>query len=185
MSGQRGPDATKANARGNLGTVNIMKGQTRGGLPVVMWDICPQCDPNDCPIEDVCPYTQTGKCTVRMKYLNHVYETLHGQVKSDDPMALFVVGFHLVPLYSQLVQFKMVEFGSRVTGMTSNGKPFINPIYKEIRETIKAITSAMKEIAPSMDKDVLRDSITHGDNEYYESLFEDGPVTSTRKRNKI
>lgn len=184
-NGRRGPDPSTANARGNLGTVNIVKGQTKGGLPVVMWDICPICDPDTCPIQEVCPYTQTGKCTVRMKYLGHVYETLHGQVTTDDPMALFTIGFHMVPLYNQLVQFKMHEYGANVVCHTNNGKSYINPIFKEIRETIKAISSAMKEINPSLDRDLLRDKITHGDDGYYESLFEDGPEIQTRKRNKI
>ncbi len=68
---------------------------------------------------------------------------------------------------------------------TSNGKRYINPIFKEIRETIKCISSVMKDLDGSLEIDIIRDTISKGDSEYYDNLFEDGSEMDTRKRNKV
>lgn len=180
-----GPDATKADARHRLGNVEIHKGATRDSIPVVMWDAIPQCTPDECKMQEACPYIQTGKCGVRLKYIKHVYSSLLGQVDREDAIALFKIGFHLVPLYGHLIQFKMEEFGQRVMNTASNGKRYINPIFKEIRETIKTINIVMKDLRGSVEADILRDAMTHGDNEYYDNLFSDGSEMQTKKRNRV
>ncbi len=180
-----GPDSTKADPRKKLGSLEIHKGSTKEGIPVVMWDSIPQCIPERCKMEEVCPYTHTGKCSVRMKYITHVYQSLIGQVNPTDAIALFKIGFHLVPLYGHLVQFKMEEFGEQVMLASDNGKRYVNPIFKEIRETIKCINSIQKDLGHSIEKDILRDSMTQGDNDYYDNLFEDGSEMDTKKRNKV
>ena len=180
-----GPDSTKADPKKKLGSLEIHKGSTKEGIPVVMWDSVPQCQPDQCKMEEQCPYTHTGKCGVRLKYISHVYKSLIGQVKPDDAIALFKIGFHLVPLYGHLVQFKMEEYGDRVMYATDNGKRYVNPIFKEIRETIKCISAILKDLSPSVEKDILRDVISKGDNDYYDNLFEDGSEMDTKKRNKV
>lgn len=180
-----GPEASTANARHRLGNVQIHKGSTRDGIPVVMWDAVPACEPATCKMEEVCPYTHTGKCGVKLKYLNHVYTSLIGQVDRDDAIALFKIGFHLVPLYGHLIQFKMEEYGSRVMHSQENGKRYINPIFKEIRETIKVISSVMKDMRGSVEADIMRDMIKDGDEDYYDSLFNNEGDIDTKKRNKV
>ena len=180
-----GPNASTANARQRLGNIQIHKGASKDGIPVVMWDAIPQCDPESCKMEIACPYNKTGKCGVRLKYITHVYESLIGQVQPDDAVALFKIGIHLVPLYGHLVQFKMEEYGSKVMLASSNGKRYINPIFKEIRETIKCISAVMKDMQDSVEADILRDSLTHGDNDYYDALFTDSFEIQTKKRNNV
>lgn len=172
-------------AKNKIGGVSIKKGKTEDGIPVVMWDAVPKCDPSTCKMEEVCPHPKAGKCGVRVQYLTHVFETLIGQVDPDDSMAMFQIGFHLVPLYQHLVQFKMEEFGSRVMYAQDNGRRYINPVFKEIRETIKIISQVLRDIRGSLDDDKLRDMITDGDGEYYDRLFTNDGVISTRKRNRV
>ena len=180
---RRGP--INADAKKRLGNVGMEKGVSKGGIPVVMWDAVPACNAEDCKMEAVCPYTHTGKCSVRLKYLTHVYKSLIGQVDENDAIALFKVGFHLIPLYGHLIQFKMEEYGQRVMYSQDNGKRYVNPIFKEIRETIKVISAVLKDLSGSVEADILRDSITHGDSDYYDSLFQNEGEMVTRKRNKV
>jgi len=185
IQGARGPEASTADARHRLGNVQIHKGATRDGIPVVMWDAIPQCVPESCKMEEACPYIQTGKCSVRLKYITHVYTSLIGQVDRTDAIALFKIGFHLVPLYGHLIQFKMEEYGETVMFAHENGRRQVNPIFKEIRETIKCISAVMKDLKGSVEGDLLRDAMTHGDSEYYDNLFMDGSEMDTKKRNKV
>ena len=180
-----GPNTSTANARIKLGSIDIHKGQTKDGIPVVMFDAVPQCTPETCKMEVACPYTHTGKCGVKLKYLTHVYESLIGQVDRDDAIALFKIGFHLVPLYGHLIQFKMEEFGAGVMFSATNGKRYVNPIFREIRETIKVINIVMKDLKGSVEVDIMRDMIKDGDSDYYDSLFNDSGSVETKKRNKV
>lgn len=180
-----GPEASTANARQRLGNIQIHKGATKDGMPVVMWDAVPQCIPESCKMEEVCPYTHAGKCGVKLKYLGHVYESLLGQVDRNDAIALFKIGFHLVPLYGHLIQFKMEEYGAKVMCVQGNGKRYINPIFKEIRETVKVISAVMKDMKGSVEADIMRDMITNGDEDYYDSLFSNDGNIETKKRNKV
>lgn len=180
-----GPEASTANPRKRLGNVQIHKGATKEGIPVVMWDAVPHCEPETCKMEQVCPYTHSGKCGVKLKYLNHVYTSLIGQVNEDDAIALFKIGFHLVPLYGHLIQFKMEEYGSRVMYADEKGKRSINPIFREIRETIKVINTIMKDMKSSVEADIMRDMIKDGDSDYYDNLFNDSGDVKTKTRNKV
>ena len=55
---------------------------------------------------------------------------------------LFKIGMHLVPQYKMLLKMKLAEMGIEgVIGVDLNGKPYIHPIYKEIRETIKCVNA--------------------------------------------
>jgi len=73
----------------------------------------------------------------------------------------------LIPRYSHLVTFKILEFSLKGNVLTGRGT--VSPIYREMRETIKTINSILRElrIDPKSSS-----SFVNGDSDYYETLME-------------
>lgn len=189
--GKRGPKpSTNSGLKDRLGAVSILKGSTRDGIPVVQWDAIQDCDGRRCNLGATCPLMDEGKkCGIRREYLDYVYRHLIGFVKPTAKMSLFKIGFHLIPLFSQLVSLKIANHGRPVTYLTDKGSIQMNPLFREIRETIRAINQNIADIADDMDKgfqgggegdDLL------GDSGYYDQLFQDGSIKVERKmRNRV
>jgi len=126
------------------------------------WDVvpkCPQPPPTDdegnvppgfliCPAIALCSFDKSTlqkevKCGVTTQYLRGTAEMIFNNfanlLSEDD---FYRVGMHLMPLYRMLVKLKIHELGVRRAVTTSDrGVTKANPIYKEIRETIKSIES--------------------------------------------
>ena len=81
----------------------------------------------------------------------------------------------LIPLYTQLIEFKMAHFGTR--GNIYFGKG-VNPIFKEMRQTIIMINKILKELMiefPGKKGSPIKggssgDSI-NGDGDYYDNMM--------------
>ena len=178
----------------NPGGLSIFKGHV-DAIPISMWDAIPVCDPA-CRIFTYCPHNSypdklelneafhanvnevdewvrescTELCSLRKRYLNSVYDTLVKSIPEKDDMKMHVVGMMLIPLYSALVTFKIAEYSMRGQVYTGRG---INPVYKEMRETIKTINGILKEINLQAPPSA---GYVNGDEGYYESLMADGEV---------
>ncbi len=122
------------------------------------WDVVPTCPvppaPNTdvpltmivCPAILLCDFAKSSedkviKCGVTTQYLRGTAEILFNNFASllseDD---FYRLGMHLMPLYRMLAKLKIHELGVRRAVTTSDrGVTKANPIYKEIRETIKSI----------------------------------------------
>lgn len=123
---------------------------TRSGAKVLVrytvWNTITPCRQDECPIFDDCPYEEKlkkgGKCKVEQSYINSVatmvYRNFRSKFTEDQ---FFIVGMHILPLYRHLCRLKIWEWSVReVMYETEKGTRHINPIYREVREQIKAIS---------------------------------------------
>jgi len=189
--GKRGPQPHSARGtKERMGTIPIVKGATTEGIPVVMWDAVPQCDVHYCQIAATCPYIEEGSlCGVRKEYLDYVYRHFMGSVNAEDKQALFRIGFELIPLFSHLVSLKIANHGRPVTTLTDKGSVQVNPLFREIRETIRSINLNINDLAESFSSDFGKggegDDVL-GNTGYYDKLFEgEAPKVIRKTRNRV
>jgi hypothetical protein len=124
------------------------KGFTKEGLRLIAIDAVRDCVGTDCPVYNKCPYAKYGKCTVEVKYLEAVMDSFYNLVKKDMNQDLLnALSLRLMPLFHQLVRFQIFAYSvSEVCYVTARGLLKIHPVFKEIRETIKAIEATQKSI---------------------------------------
>lgn len=132
----------------NRGELRLDKGLARKDTNMYAWDSIPMCNPTTCPVAEQCNYLTPGKapgkCSVQVAYLDALYECIFTSYPYLDNVALFKIGMQVVPLYLHLAKMQLFEMslGEATDPMvfhTEKGEPKIHPIYKEIRETMKAI----------------------------------------------
>lgn len=170
---------TDTRIREKIGGVVIHKGKKSGAeTPVVMWDAVPKCVPEECIIEEMCPYNKNGLCTLRSMYQKHVVDTVlncFGEEITGEEM--LKIGMHLIPLYTQLIQMKMVALVA--SPMTiSRGSLVPNPVYKEIRIIIREISACLRDLGISGNPLVKGGNTPKlpgsekGSTTYYDSILE-------------
>lgn len=162
----------------NVGMLSIHKG-TLDNFKVKMFDAIPLCDEN-CPLyEELCTYDKTRRhCDLRRQYITSVFDSLSVAVKDWDEVAMLRVGMHLMPLYTMLVTFKMEAYNKQGQIRTKRGG--IDPIYKEMRETIKMIDGMLKELGVSKETGGTgKGDLLNGDGDYYEMLLKGQGVPRT------
>lgn len=125
----------------NIGDIMFIKQKGDETRPeLALWDYVRQCS-GDCPIRHICPAT-SELCTPEKEYLQHVIRLIfeYEDKKMIDRHGLHVFGTAILPMYQQLFLFKIEAMG--LSSPVLEGKFIsIHPIYKEIRATIKMITS--------------------------------------------
>ena len=185
--GKRGPVKSTSDFKQHIGNIELQKGQTKEGIPVVTWDAVPQCEADACPINTLCPYEKAGKCRVRKEYITYVQSLLFGQVDKENQMARFRIGMEILPLFLQLITLKIHSHGSLVTYIDNRGSIRMNPIHKELRSCIKAINEAFKGIEVAFEgKKVGGVDSLLGDGDWYDGLFEGEPEEESFKmRNRV
>jgi len=131
-----------------MGKMGVMKGKTEDGeVSLYSWDVVSECIREDCPAFLNCPYQKEGRCHAQVQYLKSVVAIVFANYDEITEPQLYRVGMHLVPLYKTLCRLKLEEIGTTSVAYTdSKGNRKINPIFKEIRETIKVIELAWKTI---------------------------------------
>lgn len=122
------------------------------GKTLVSWDIVGVCAVEECPVYERCPAenkTNEHKCTVQMQYVKTASNTLlKAYAEEWDQFQLYGFGMHLTPLFVQLCKFKLVEAGLGLEDIICVGKSkYVHPIFKEIRETMKAIYYTAEKLA--------------------------------------
>ena len=169
---------TNTRIREKIGGVVIHKGKTsKEETPIVLWDAVPQCDPETCIIEDMCPYQKIGKCTLRGNYQKHIVDTVLGCFDEVTPDQMLKIGMHLIPLYSQLILMKMQALKAPAM-VIARGSLVPNPIFKEIRNIIREVSFVLRDLGVSADPllkggDVpKKPSDGKGSRTYYDSLME-------------
>ncbi|MFW6047238.1 MAG: hypothetical protein ACOCP4_05580 [Candidatus Woesearchaeota archaeon] len=149
-------------------------------IPVVIWNACHDCIGDRCPIHHRCEFCgQDDKCMVMYHYLDNVFSAalnIVGDRISEKEMHR--IGLHLVPLYTQLVKFKITELGvESPTYVTDKGAIKMHPIYREIRSTIKMIDDMWASLGVRNIKGTkkepkdIEDLI--GDTSYYDDMVEE------------
>jgi len=71
------------------------------------WEGIPDCIGKKCPVFSTCQYPKTGTCGLRKRYLSVVERLILSCLEKKSPRAKLKVGFHLIPLYSQLFTAKL------------------------------------------------------------------------------
>jgi len=130
---------------------NLPTSQQAAKYDFVVWDYIHACEPSVCELakKDICNYTKEGLCGVEEWYVNAIFAVLAGFAKkSGDPLVKQWLGFHVMPLYHQLVKLKKLEWAVSAVGRmefeTRQGEWKIHPVYREIRDTIRSITMEWK-----------------------------------------
>lgn len=130
-----------------IGDLTLEKGLVREGVSLFAWDGVQECDPHQCPVTEKCGYIKRGKCAVQMTYLKALYKSILGTYAYLDDAMLFKIGMQIIPLYVQLVKMQMVELSLQSPVYeTDKGAILPHPVYKEIRETLKAIHIMWKDL---------------------------------------
>jgi|GEM_PF-7071052 hypothetical protein len=129
-----------------IGGINIHKGKAKDSdVNLVTWDAVPNCDPEECPIADNCPYNKSGKCTLRQNYQKHVVDTVLKSFDSVSEEQMLKIGMHLIPLYSQLIEMKIVALDAPKM-VVNRGSLAPHPVFKEIRLIIREISACLRDI---------------------------------------
>lgn len=132
------------------GMMKVRKGTLDGEKLFVSWDVIPMCTAEACPAVDYCKYLKGThlKCKIMKDYLQSVnlviFRNFKGVFEEDQMMR---IGLELIPLYRILCKLKIEEIPlTQVTGLDDKGIRRANPIYKEIRETIKLISAVWRSL---------------------------------------
>lgn len=120
-----------------------------------IWTAVQRCDLDRCVARLACPFylKSTNRCTVVMRYLKEAEAMVlqnFGETLTDPE--LYRVGMQLIPLYKQLARLKIVEMSLSTRAMTEEtkaGTSKMHPVFKEIRECIRAINAEWREIGIS------------------------------------
>ena len=125
------------------GKITVRKGNYGDELALYSWDAVPDCKDERCKAHFMCEFDRRGKCTTMMQYLKGTSQMIFknfGEVL-DEP-TFYRVGMHLMPMYRTLCRLKIEELGvNNIVTTSDTGRKQANPIYKEIRDTIKIIDS--------------------------------------------
>jgi len=169
---------TDTRIREKIGGIAIHKGKAKGAeTSIIMWDAIPRCDPDTCPISDHCPYNKNGRCTLRVNYQKHIVDSVLGSLPEISEAQMLHIGMHLMPLYTQLVQMKIVALDAEPM-VVARGSTVPNPVFKEIRAIIREICSCLKEIGVHANAVLAGGNIPtkpndgRGDRSYYDGLME-------------
>lgn len=163
--------------RERVAGIGIQKGKLNNQeVKLVSWDAVPACDPEACPIVDNCSYQKQGRCTLRLKYQQHVVDAVLSGMKDVTEEQMLIIGMHLIPLYTQLIQVKMHLLNSPTMVVGRGGCLAANPLLKEQRAIIKDISACLRELkelgqtgTPRAPKD-LGNGNERGNPDYYTQL---------------
>jgi len=113
-------------------------------IPLIAFDSLPLCRNENCSAYALCDYrNRTNKkyCTVMKNYLHEFY-SMFFRIYSDGLTEdkIWQVGIHLIPLYKMLCKFSIYEVSvnSPIYRTKYDGYA-ANPVYSQIRDTIKRI----------------------------------------------
>lgn len=147
-----------------------------------VWTAIQECEGHSCVSAAICPYfypetEHERKCVVQMKYLKEVEKMILENLAEDmDDFELFRIGMQIIPLYKQLARFKILEMSigsSEIPEMTKSGTTKIHSLFKEIREVIKSIDAAWREIRVAKEKRPEVSNLIPTERGYYERMEKD------------
>jgi len=160
-----------------LGDMALSRGLDDAGNTMVSWDMVDKCRHEDCPALDQCPYEAAinngGRCQIMLRYMKAASMTLYNHREQMTSAQRYQVGIHIMPLYRTLCRMKIEEIGvERILYRDDKGMFRINPLYKEIRETIKVIDAVWKSIGVT-EVEAPPSKPFSGKNSYYDAMQKD------------
>lgn len=174
MKSRSDVDLTKED-RDRLKASPIRYDTTQGNF---FWEGIPDCFGKKCPIFKTCQYPKTGACGLRRRYLSVVERLVLGCMETKSPKNKLKVGFHLIPLYSQLFTAKL----NYIAKESPEGSREIRAILRTIETVFKSL--AKKKIIPG------EVSPNTPESDYYDQMASIGldeakgpaPIVSVAKR---
>lgn len=165
-----------------FGTLSTRRGRDSKKKPLFSWEPIPECTDEDCPLREKCHYVKRGeKCQVIAGFVKatatniivNFGDKLTNQIRNR-------IGTQLMPLYVQLARMYVYEASLASVHFHDNkGNPKINPIYKDIRDTIRSIDLQWKNLGLG---------VAHGDvGDDWDNFYSDMEKNDTdnlKKRNK-
>lgn len=132
----------------------VTKGLTKTRHRIILFDAAQPCR-ESCPIYNKCPYEKAGKCRVEITYLKALTDSLLEDIgDAMDQRLLNKITLQLFPLFQQLIRLQIYAYSiENVVYETARGTPAVHPIFKEIRDTIRAIESTQRSMG--MDSEFL------------------------------
>jgi len=156
----------------DIGDMTLYKGKL-GDVQMIMWDALPDCI-EGCPIYMECPYEKKRlKCEMRRRYLESVLKSLEEGVTKKDEISALTIGLLVAPLFQSLISFKIFEHSLQHNVML---RTKVHPIYKEIRQTIKEISSLLKDLG--LTEGDKKKGYLDGNSDYYDEMIKRGRVAS-------
>jgi hypothetical protein len=168
-------------------SVTVYKGKL-GDIPIVSWDFISKCVGEQCGIYERCRYAQgeglqtfekkysnvlEKYCTTQKRYVDQVFKSLiysnRDSLTIEDSIRL---GLMVMPLFGHLIKLKIAEAGIDQVISYHKEKLVINPVYKEIRETIKGIDSIMMNLGLERPELPDKDDFVNGDPNYYDRMMD-------------
>jgi len=178
-----------------FGGLDLVKGVSSADVDVIAWDSAGLCTMDKCPIITDCDRAfgirdriareeEVPKCVVQATYLNTVHRMLVEEkgekLSASDSVR---IGLMVLPLFGQLIRFKLWEIGlgGDIIIGSDKGKIGIHPVYREMREVMKLINTIVRDMGRDTKLAIKRTAkrIMDGDPEYYELLYEDNPTENT------
>jgi len=170
-------------------TVSVYKGKLNN-VPVFSWDFISPCIKEKCGIYERCRFAQgeglysfeikhahvqDKYCTTQKRYIDKVFETLifsnRDTLTPEDSIRL---GLMVMPMFGHLIKLKIAEAGEDQILFTDvKGMKKINPIYREIRETVKSINSILNELGLEAPELPNAQDFANGDPNYYDRMYGD------------
>ena len=166
---------------------SLQLGFVCNGKELFAWDSVQLCQGDNCPVMERCRHIKIGRCHAQVEYLSRLATTVMGTYKYLDDVQLYKLGQQIIPLYAILFRLKVEEMGiGEVIYETEKGTRLVHPIFKEIRETLKAIHMMWRdlEITPAcfdpnripLDENGEVDgSLDRGDPTYYKRISDELP----------
>lgn len=157
-----------------LGTVSVERGSHKKNIRLFSWDAINDCTDTRCIASEFCTYDRRGKCTIQANYLRAFSEVMFNNFGDFFSEAdFYYVGMHLTPLYKTLCKLKIEELAvTRVVNVDEKGIRRVNPVYKEIRETIKLINILWKSMGMTRGIPVVPDPDFDDDGDYIDGQVE-------------
>lgn len=137
------------------GTLSFLSGTYRG-KSLMLWDAVNDCNGSECPVYNRCPFDRKDldreiRCAIQLKYVKTLTNmVLKNHIDNMDDSQLWCFGMQVLPLASHLVKLKLIENSLGLAGIfnyTKKGVIVTHPVYREIRETIKALNQACQNAA--------------------------------------
>jgi hypothetical protein len=138
--------------RERLGRMSLTKGVSeKDGHMIIAWDVVPACQGDQCPAACECDYINSellkNRCSIMYYYLKYIYTIIYRNFEEMDEHQTYMVGMHLLPMYRMLCRLKIEEIGVKnLVTLGSKGALQMNPLYREMRDTIKAVMRLWKEL---------------------------------------
>lgn len=166
-----------------FGTLTMRRGRDDDRNELFSWEPIPECTDEKCPLREKCQYVKRGdKCHVAagivkaaaINIISNYGNKLNNAMRNR-------IGQHLMPLYTHLAKLSIYEASlSTPHFITSTGVVKIDGVYKDIRETIRAIDMQWRSIGLN---DLKVDS-TEGKN-WYEDMEEGAQKEMAVRKQKI